>query len=98
MGGALTRTGSPIEIISNVLNIASIAVIAFNWAKDDNTGNTDNTKSLLFVYTQHAIETVCTTCDRAEIFGICRRKLRIMQTGYLIRGYLNLGKPAIGGV
>jgi hypothetical protein len=45
LGGALTRTGSPIEIISNVLNIAAIAVIAFNWAKDDNTGNTDNTKS-----------------------------------------------------
>lgn len=46
MGGALTRTGSPIEIISNVLNIAAIAVIAFNWTKDDNTGNTDNTKSI----------------------------------------------------
>ena len=45
MGGALTRTGSPIEIISNVLNIAAIAVIAFNGAKDDNTGKTDNTKS-----------------------------------------------------
>ena len=37
-------SASNVEIISNVLNIAAIAVIAFSWAKDDDTGNTDNTK------------------------------------------------------